>query len=297
MSTWTAADVPDQTGRTIIITGASGGLGLATAAVLARAGARLVLAVRSVPRGEAAAATLEGGAEVRHLDVSDLASVRRFAADWTGDIDVLVHNAGIMQVPLARTRDGFESQLATNYLGPFALTALLLPHVTDRVVSVTSQLHSAGRVHLDDLNGERRPYQALDAYRDSKLCLVMFALELQRRLAAGGRATRSVLAHPGIIPTGLARHAASGRVTYALRFLFNDTATGAESVLCAATGLVPGGAYVGPRGPGGLRGHPAVGAPARSALDELTAARLWDLTAGLTRTDPALPSAARPGTP
>ncbi len=290
MSTWTAADVPDQTGRTAIITGGSGGLGLATAAVLARAGARVVLAVRSVPRGQAAAAQLEGRAEVRQLDVSDLGSVRRFAADWTGDVDLLVNNAGIMEVPLARTTEGFESQLATNYLGPFVLTALLLPHLTDRVVSVASQLHSAGHVHLDDLNAERRPYKALDAYRDSKLCLVLFALELQRRLEGAGSATRSVVAHPGIASTDLARHATSGKVTHALRFLFNDVPTGAESVLYAATQDVPGGAYVGPRGPGGLKGHPALGRPAKPAVDEGTAKRLWDVTARLTGTGPDLPA-------
>lgn len=226
--------------------------------------------------------------------MSDLGSVRRFAARWTGDIDLLVNNAGIMQVPLARTAEGFESQLATNYLGPSVLIRLLLPHLTGRVVSVTSQLHSAGRIHLDDLNAERRPYQALDAYRDSKLCLALFARELQRRLDGAGSATRSVLAHPGIASTGLARSATSGKVTHALRFLFKDVATGAESTLFAATQDVLGGAYVGPRGPGGLKGHPALDRPAKTALDEQTAHRLWNLTARLTGTDPQPPSLPEP---
>ncbi len=157
MSKWTLSDLsdlPDQSGRAVVVTGASSGLGLIVARELAAAGASVVLAVRDVAKGREVAAQLPGQTEVRELDVADLGSVRRFAAAWSGLIDVLVNNAGIMEVPFARTVDGFESQFATNYLGPFVLTGLLLPHITDRVVTVTSQLHRMGKVHLDDLNSD-----------------------------------------------------------------------------------------------------------------------------------------------
>jgi NAD(P)-dependent dehydrogenase (short-subunit alcohol dehydrogenase family) len=275
MSKWTLADMPDQTGRTVVVTGASSGLGLVVARDLAAAGATVVMAVRDVAKGRAAAAGITGRTEVRELDVADLGSVRRFAQAWSGPLDVLINNAGIMEVPLARTADGFESQFATNYLGPFVLTGLLLPSITDRVVTVASQLHRMGTVHLDDLTSPDRPYKASAAYNDSKLADVLFALELQRRLDAAGSAVRSVVAHPGIASTNLSRHAVSGRVTHALRFLFNDPDTGALSILYAATADLPGNSYVGPRGIGSMKGHPALGRPARVGRDADTARRLW----------------------
>jgi NAD(P)-dependent dehydrogenase (short-subunit alcohol dehydrogenase family) len=284
MTKWSAADLPDMSGRTVVITGASGGIGLITARELARVGAKVVLAVRTVSRGRTAAGLIPGRTEVRKLDVSDLGSVRRFAAEWTGGIDVLINNAGIMDVPLTRTADGFESQMATNYLGPFALTNLLLPHITDRVVSVSSQLHRMGSPQLEDLNGQNRPYKAMDAYNDSKLNLVLFSTELQRRLTASGSPVRSVVAHPGIAATNLARHSAAGKVTSALRFLFNDAEHGALPSLFAATQDIPGNSYVGPSGFGSLKGHPRIRRPAAAGLDTATAARLWTLTARLTGT-------------
>jgi NAD(P)-dependent dehydrogenase (short-subunit alcohol dehydrogenase family) len=138
---WTAADLPDQSGRTAIVTGASSGIGLVTARELARAGARVVLALRNTEKGQRAAASIPGRPEVRPLDLASLASVRAFAAGWTGPLDILVNNAGIMAVPEGRTVDGFELQIGTNHLGPFLLTGLLLPAITDRVVTVSSQLH------------------------------------------------------------------------------------------------------------------------------------------------------------
>jgi NAD(P)-dependent dehydrogenase (short-subunit alcohol dehydrogenase family) len=189
-----------------------------------------------------------------------------------------------MDVPLTRTADGFESQMATNYLGPFALTNLLLPHITDRVVSVSSQLHRMGSPQLEDLNGQNRPYKAMDAYNDSKLNLVLFSTELQRRLTASGSPVRSVVAHPGIAATNLAGHSAAGKVTSALRFLFNDAEHGALPSLFAATQDIPGNSYVGPSGFGSLKGHPRIRRPAAAGLDTATAARLWTLTARLTGT-------------
>ncbi len=298
MTNWTAVDLPDMTGRTVVITGATSGIGLITARELARVGAHVVLAVRSVAKGQAVAATLPGQPEVRQLDVSDLASIRRFAAEWSGGnrrIDVLVNNAGIMDVPLSRTADGFESQMATNYFGPFALTNLLLPQITDRVVSVASQLHRMGSTHVadvEDLAGQHRRYHGAAAYNDSKLNLVLFSTELQRRLAASGSTVRSLVAHPGIAATNLASHTVAGKLTRALGFLFNDAERGALPSLYAATQDLPGNAYVGPDGPGSLRGYPKIRKPAAAALNPVTAARLWALTAQLTGTGADLPTAA-----
>src|SRR3712207_1099867 len=168
MPKWTAADLPRLDGRTFVVTGANSGIGLTAARELGRAGARVVLAVRDLDRGREAAGTISGDSEVRRLDLADLASVRAFAAGWEGDLDVLVNNAGVMATPEKRTAEGFELQFATNHLGHFALTNLLLPHVTDRVVTVSSGAHRMGTIRLDDLNWERRRYQRWAAYGDRK---------------------------------------------------------------------------------------------------------------------------------
>ncbi|MEZ0065036.1 NAD(P)-dependent dehydrogenase (short-subunit alcohol dehydrogenase family) [Streptacidiphilus sp. MAP12-20] len=281
MAKWTAADLPDMSGRTVIVTGASSGIGLVTARELARVGARVVLAVRDVAKGEAVLAGIAGRAEVRRLDVSSLGSVRAFARDWTGDVDVLVNNAGVMAVPLSQTADGLELQTATNYLGPFALTNLLLPRITDRVVHVASQLHRVGHVWPDDLNWEQRPYKPMDAYSDSKLDLILFSLELQRRLTDSGSAVRSIVAHPGIATTNLASHSVSRRIN-TFRFLLNDPDRGALPTLFAVTQNLPGNSYVGPDGPGGIRGYPKIGKSSRAARDSESAGKLWDAAARLT---------------
>ena len=179
---WTAADLPDQTGRTVVVTGANSGIGLAAARQLARVGAHVVLAVRDEAKGRNAATTIDGSTEVRRLDLADLASVRQFADSWSGDLDVLVNNAGVMALPEQRTADGFEMQFGTNHLGHFALTNLLLPHVVDRVVTVSSSAHRMGTIHLDDLNWERRRYRSWPAYGQSKLANLLFTQELERRL-------------------------------------------------------------------------------------------------------------------
>src|SRR6267154_4040839 len=247
---WTAADLPDQSGRTAIVTGASSGIGLAAARELARAGARVVLAVRDPEKGQRVAADIPGDTEVRPLDLASLASVRAFAAGWNGALDILVNNAGIMAVPEARTVDGFELQIGTNHLGPFLLTNLLLPSITDRVVTVSSQAHYRARLDLDDLNWRSRRYQAMGAYSDSKLANLLFTLELQAQLTQAGSAVRAIAAHPGIARTNLAKRA--GRPWPALDrylgWLFNDAERGALPIEYAATHDVPGGSYVGPTG-------------------------------------------------
>ncbi|PRY38625.1 oxidoreductase [Umezawaea tangerina] len=280
---WTAADLPDLNRRTVVVTGATSGIGLVTARELARAGARVVLAVRDTAKGERAAADMPGRTEVRELDVSSMRSVRAFARAWTGPLDVLVNNAGIMQVPESHTEEGFELQSATNHLGPFALTNLLLPHITDRVVTVASQLHRLGKPVFDDLDWTRREYDDLQAYNDSKLAAVLFALELDRRMT-GPR--RSVVAHPGIATTSLTSHVRRGPSARIGRmsFLLNDAEHGALPTLYAATQDVAGGSYVGPDGIGGIKGHPALGKPSRTARDEGLARELWELSGRLTRT-------------
>jgi NAD(P)-dependent dehydrogenase (short-subunit alcohol dehydrogenase family) len=295
MAKWTAADLPDLTGRTAVVTGASGGLGLITARELARVGARVVLAVRTVSKGEEAARAMSGHTEVRQLDVASLESVRRFAGEWTGDLDILVNNAGIMQVPLAYTADGLESQAATNYFGPFTLTNLLLPRITDRVISVSSQLHRRGHIRPDDLNWKARRYNATAAYCDSKLDATVFALELNRRLAASGSPVRSIIAHPGIAATNLVGHVGGvpGLVNRAMRFMMNDAEHGALPILYAASQDISGGSYVGPDGPGSIKGYPAIRTPSRAAQDPDIARVLWDATAELTDTGKSAITAVR----
>lgn len=297
---WTAGDLSDQSGRTFIVTGASSGIGLIAARELARVGARVVLAVRDTDKGRRAVGSIPGATEVRRLDVASLASVRAFADEWTGPIDVLINNAGIMAVPEGRTPDGFELQAATNYLGPFLLTNLLLPAITDRVVTVSSQLHRQGHIHLDDLNWEHRRYSPTRAYNDSKLAGVLLTEELQRRLAASGSPVRAVTAHPGIAMTHLGDNAdrISKAIYRYLGWFFNDAERGALPTLYAATEDVPGGAYIGPDGLGHLRGYPTMHQPSRSARDPETARHLWDVASQLTAAGQgATTQPSRPGSP
>lgn len=284
MAKWTAADLPEMTGKTVLITGAGSGIGLVTAREFGRVGARVVLGVRSTEKGLRAIAGMPGDFDVRRLDVADLGSVRSFAQAWTGDLDLLINNAGVMDVPAARTADGFDVQTATNYTGPFVLTNLLMPHLTDRVVSVTSQLHRQSKLNVDDFDWRSRRYHPMNAYRDSKLAVVLFSLELQRRLTASGSPVRSVLAHPGIATTSLAAHS-SANVINRFAFLLNDPEHGALPTLYAATQNVPGNAYVGPDGFGSVKGYPTVRKPGKAGLDETKAGDLWQATLALTGTD------------
>jgi NAD(P)-dependent dehydrogenase (short-subunit alcohol dehydrogenase family) len=165
-----------------------------------------VLAVRNPAKGQAVAEGIAGDTEVRDLDLSSLSSVRAFASSWQGPIDVLINNAGIMQVPEARTADGFELQFGTNHLGHFALTNLLLPQIRDRIVTLSSDFHRGAKLNLDDPNWRRRRYNSSQAYKDSKLANLLFARELHRQLSACGSHILSVAAHPGVVRTGLFGH-------------------------------------------------------------------------------------------
>ena len=288
MAKWTAADVPDLTGRTMIVTGANSGLGEATARLLAERGASVVLACRNVQKGEAAAARMAGAVTVRRLDLADLASVREFAAQ-TPQLDVLVNNAGVMAIPLARTADGFEMQIGTNFLGHFALTGMQLPHITDRVVTVASGAHRWGRIDLADLNWRTRRYRRWAAYGQSKLADLMLAYELDRRLRRAGAKVRSVAAHPGYAATELQSHTESIQdrvMAVGNRLVAQSAAAGALPTVYAATMPdVVGGAYYGPHGPGELRGYPKRVGSSRASRDEAVAAKLWEQATELTGVD------------
>jgi NAD(P)-dependent dehydrogenase (short-subunit alcohol dehydrogenase family) len=290
---WTATDLQDLSGKTVVVTGASSGLGIPTTSELARAGARVVLAVRNVAKGEEVARAIGGRTEVRELELTSLASIREFAGAWSGPLDILVNNAGIMQVPQARTADGFELTIGTNHLGHFALTNLLLPNITDRVVTISSLLHRRGRIDVDDLNWERRTYNDTRAYADSKQANLLFTLELQRRLAAEGSRVRAVAAHPGLSRTNLSKHLSGFRGAAARMVdgvMSQDAEHGALPTLYAATQDIPGNSFVGPNGFQHLRGHPEIVQASSASQDPDLARRLWDLSAELTGVDAPVPA-------
>ncbi|MFC9873927.1 oxidoreductase [Nocardia salmonicida] len=280
MSKWTVADLPDQTGRTIIVTGANSGLGAATARALAAAGARVILACRDTAKAERVAAGMRGETEVRELDLANLNSVRAFT-DSIERVDVLINNAGVMALPLRRTADGFEMQFGTNHLGHFALTNLLLDRITDRVVTVSSVAHRIGKIDLVDPNWEQRHYDRWLAYGQSKLANLMFAFELQRRLAGEGAAVISVAAHPGYAATELMSHTETVQdavMWLGNRMLAQDAHQGALPTLFAATAAVKAGTFYGPDGFLGLRGNPARAGSAPTARNRKVAAELWELS-------------------
>jgi NAD(P)-dependent dehydrogenase (short-subunit alcohol dehydrogenase family) len=285
MTAWTAANLPSFAGRTVIITGANSGLGAVTARELSRVGAQVILAVRNTGKGAAAAEQMTGDVEVRQLDLQDLASVRQFA-DGVDAVHVLINNAGIMATPYAVTKDGFESQIGTNHLGHFALTTLLLPRLTDRVVTVSSMAHMVGRIDLKDLNWTSRPYSAWLAYGQSKLANLLFTRELQRRLTTVGSSLRALAAHPGYSNTNLQGHTGR-RFRQALLAvgarLATDADFGARQTLYAASQDLPGDTFIGPRF--GMLGRTQPVRRSPLAKRENTASELWELSERLTDTE------------
>ena len=284
MAPWTSADIPDQSGRTFVVTGANSGLGLVTAGQLVAHGAHVVLACRNTDKGEQAAADIRaqggpGSTAVEELDLADLASVRKFAARLEGPVDVLINNAGLMAIPEQRTVDGFEMQFGTNVLGHVALTGLLLDRITDRVVTMSSVAHRLGSIRLDDLNWERRRYQRWLAYGQSKLADLMVAYELERRFVAAGSRLRSMAAHPGYSATNLQSRTESFQdavMGLGNRLFAQGPEMGALPELYAATVPdLPGGLYIGPDGWAEASGHPIpVGSTAASHDREVQRALL-----------------------
>ncbi len=300
MSTWTLRDIPDQAGRRVVITGATGGLGYETALALAGAGAEVLVTGRTQAKGAAALARIRARhpqARVRFalLDLASLAAVAAFAQELAAadePVDLLVNNAGVMALPTRRiTDDGFELQFATNYLDHFALTARLLPLLRrgrqPRVVSVSSIVHRRGALAFDDLQAERA-YSPWGAYAQSKLAMLMFARELQRRSDARGWGLTSLAAHPGWARTDLFTNGpgASGRgllMRLVKPFFSQSAAAGALPILYAATalGVTPGG-YYGSTGLRELKGPPGPAAVAPQVRDDAAAARLWEVSEALT---------------
>jgi NAD(P)-dependent dehydrogenase (short-subunit alcohol dehydrogenase family) len=278
MATERWSGVLPQDGRRFIVTGASGGIGLETARVLAERGAHVVLAVRNLDRGRAAAARMSGDVEVSLLDVADLRSVRAFA-ERVESVDVLVNNAGALALPFGTSPDGVELHFATNHLGHFALTNLLLPRLTDRVVVVGSPSHRHSDLDLEDLAWARRRYRPYAAYADSKLANLLFMAELQRRLTAHGSTLRVTGAHPGSTATGITGSTGSrvktriGDVGH--RLVGMKPWQGALPTLYAATMDVPGNSYVGPHSVRELRGWVTGVGRSQRALDPALAKALW----------------------
>jgi NAD(P)-dependent dehydrogenase (short-subunit alcohol dehydrogenase family) len=300
---WIEQHVPALTGRVAVVTGATSGLGFETSRVLAQKGAHVVLAVRNPDKGEGSAkairASVPGASlEVLLLDLADLAAIRAFVQTYLAShnrLDILLNNAGVMALPYRKTVDGFEMQFGTNHLGHFALTGLLAPLILRtlgaRVVTVSSAAHSFGRIRFDDLNGERS-YRKWSAYGQSKLANLLFAYELQRRLAAAGSSAISVAAHPGYASTNLqfagpemeGSRFSARMVAVANRVIGQSAAMGALPEIYAATSpQVRGGDYIGPDGFMEQNGFPKkVKSNARSH-DEAAAARLWEVSEQLTR--------------
>lgn len=276
---WTRDDLPDLVGQTWLVTGATRGIGLATASAAQARGARLVLAVRDAERGRRLAETL-GGAQVVELDLSSLASVRR-AAESVPEVDVLVNNAGASTPERRETEDGFEWHLGVNALAPFRLTELVRDRVRRRVVIVASVTHRSGRIDFQDPHFRRRPWGRAAAYSQSKLADMLWALELSRRLEADGRGVDVQLAHPGWADTALANPARTELGAAVVRpvaaRLANTPEQAALCLLYAATQPLPPASFAGPDGPGELHGCPRLVGRSVAAADPHLARRLWDL--------------------
>jgi NAD(P)-dependent dehydrogenase (short-subunit alcohol dehydrogenase family) len=303
MSLWPGAKLPDLTGKTVIITGANSGIGYYATLELAKAGADVTLACRSAAKGEAAVAKVNAEAPGRAvflaLDLADLNSVRAFAGVFKekhGTLDLLINNAGVMALPQRQvTAQGFEQQFGVNFLGHFLLTSLLLTTLMNapapRVVQISSLAHKQGKIAFDDLQHERG-YKPWVVYQQSKLAMLIFAEELQRRSDAGGWGLLSVAAHPGIAATELVNNGPGSKSLMAIgmniakAFVVQPGDAGAWPTIMAATDVaaLPG-AYYGPAGLGEFRGLPTLAKIMPRALDKVTGARLWDVAEGLTGAD------------
>ncbi|ORV58351.1 SDR family NAD(P)-dependent oxidoreductase [Mycobacterium europaeum] len=278
---WTPSRLGDLTGKRIIVTGATNGVGLGTARALAKAGAHVILAVRNTGLGEQRAAEMGGSTEVARVDLADQSSVRAFASAIADDIDILINNAGALTERRTETVDGFEKTLGTNLLGPFALTNLLLPKVRAQIINVGSDAHRSATLHLDDLHLRRHKWTRLGAYAQSKLAVMLWGLELDRRLREARSPVETQLTHPGWVASNLSQLGDSPVMSVAHRVvkvvadrLANDIDEGAAPTLYCISEPLPPGSYVGVTGRFGLRGGPVLIGRSPVACDYDAAARL-----------------------
>lgn len=270
-------------GKRIIVTGATNGVGLATARSLARAGAQVILAVRNLELGEQRAAEMGGNATVVKLDLADQASVRAFPSLFDGDVDILINNAGVVSQHRTDTVDGFETMMGTNFLGPFALTNLLFSRVRSQIINVGSDAHRTAKIAFDDPHLRGRKWSALPAYGRSKLAVMLWGLELDRRLRVSGSPVSTYLTHPGWVASNLS-HVSDERLMAALHtvvqasanVLANDIDAGAAPTLYCITEPIPPGSYVGIDSRWGLKGGPTLSGRAAVACDYSDASRLWE---------------------
>jgi NAD(P)-dependent dehydrogenase (short-subunit alcohol dehydrogenase family) len=289
---WTLENIPDQRGKIVIVTGANSGIGYEAARALARKGANVIMACRSLEKGEAAVAqirreNLQGDVILRQLDLADLSSVRNFADEFLAEykqLNILINNAGVMAIPYRKTKDGFEMQFGTNHLGHFALTGLLFELLKNtpnsRVVTVSSYAHIVGKINFDDLNSEKS-YQKWLAYGQSKLANLLFAYELQRRSAKNGDNPISIAVHPGYAATNLQN--SSSFFSFTNNFMAQSQEMGALPTLYAATNPeIEGGEFIGPDGFLAQRGYPHKARSSARSYDPETAQRLWQVSEKLT---------------
>jgi NAD(P)-dependent dehydrogenase (short-subunit alcohol dehydrogenase family) len=290
---WDSNDIPDQRGRVSVVTGSSSGIGYETARVLANKKSRVIIAVRNMKKGTAAAEKIKAAYEnadikVMELDLAKLESVRQFSEDFKKNytrLDLLINNAGVMMPPYSKTADGFELQFGTNHLGHFVLTGLLMDLILNtgnsRVVNVSSSSHKSGKIDFDDLNWEKRKYKKMRSYGDSKIANLYFTYELQRRLERAGLQTMAVASHPGWTATELQRHV--GIVHFLNRFFSQGIEMGALPTLYAAVASdVKGGDYYGPAGWLEMRGYPEKVESSGLSNDTEIAKKLWDVSEDLT---------------
>lgn len=278
---WTPDRLGDLTGKRIVVTGATNGVGLGTARALVKAGAHVILAVRNTELGEQRAAEIGGSTSVARVDLADQSSVRAFAKSIDDDIDILINNAGALTDRRTDTVDGFEMTLGTNLLGPFALTNLLLPKVRAQIINVGSDAHRSATLRLDDLHLRRHKWTRLGAYAQSKLAVMLWGLELDRRLRARGSPIVTQLTHPGWVASNLSQIGDSPLMAVAHKVvkvvadrLANDIDEGAAPTLYCISEPLPPGSYVGVSGRFGLRGGPVLIGRSPVACDYDTAARL-----------------------
>ena len=289
---WTLENIPDQRGKIVIVTGANSGIGYEAARALARKGANVIMACRSLEKGEAAVAqirreNLQGDVILRQLDLADLSSVRNFADEFLAEykqLNILINNAGVMAIPYRKTKDDFEMQFGTNHLGHFALTGLLFELLKNtpnsRVVTVSSYAHIVGKINFDDLNSEKS-YQKWLAYGQSKLANLLFAYELQRRSAKNGDNPISIAVHPGYAATNLQN--SSSFFSFTNNFMAQSQEMGALPTLYAATNPeIEGGEFIGPDGFLAQRGYPHKARSSARSYDPETAQRLWQVSEELT---------------